>query len=106
MSDYFGISEALKTIEPELLQNFQLDGVDYPCLIGSRTDTHEAGLGGYAPDAQVEVVMRRELFTEDTLPTLVDTIYLNFKAHSIKSIVTSPDGSCLVLACDDVNKDS
>ncbi len=106
MSDYFGQAEALKSLEAELGVYMKLDGIDYPCIIGDRTDTQEAGLGGYAPDAAVEVVLRRDLFTEATLPALDDLILLNLKQHAIKSIVLSPDGSSVVLACYDPNKDS
>lgn len=106
MSDYYGTAEILESLEAELLQVLTLDGVDYPCLIGSRTDSHELGLGGFATGSGIEVVMRRALFNEQTLPALDDVVYINYKSHKIQSVVLSPDGSVVVLSCDDANKDA
>lgn len=106
MSDYYGMSAILASMESELTQTMTIDGVEtpYPCLIGDRTDTHELGLGGYANNAVVEVVCRRDLFTDETLPALNDLVNLNYRQHKIVSMVISPDGSCVVLQCEDVNK--
>ena len=108
MSDNYGIAETLAQMETELGQVMTIanDPASYPCIVGARTDTHELGMGGYATGATVEVVCRRNVFTDETLPTLDDTIYLNFKAHKIISIVISPDGALVVMQCDDLNKDA
>ena len=112
MSDYYGQADTLEQLESELGQviTLQRDPRDlpepYPCIVGSRTDTKELGSGGWAGSATVEVVLRRSLFTEATLPRLEDVLYLNHRVHRIDSIILSPDQSCVVLACEDVNKDA
>ena len=108
MSDNYGFAETLAQIETELGQVMTIadDPEQYPCIVGARTDTADLGMGGYATGATIEVVCRRNLFTEQTLPTLSDTLYINFKAHKILSVVLSPDGSAVVMQCDDVNKDA
>lgn len=102
------MAETLAQIETELGQTMTIadDPAVYPCVVGERADTKELGIGGFAGGSAVEVVCRRNLFTESTLPTVDDDLYLNFKAHKIVSVVISPDGALVVMQCDDVNKDA
>ena len=112
MSDYYGMAEVLESLESELAQvmTMQRDPrpipSPYPCIIGARVDTQDLGAGGWAPGSTVEVVLRRAMFDEETLPTNNDNVTLNYRLHKINSVTISPDGSCVVLACEDVNKDA
>jgi hypothetical protein len=108
MSDFYGMSETLGQLETELGQIMTLanDPTEYPCIVGARTDSHDLGMGGFANDATVEIVLRRELFDDTTLPNKLDTVYLNGKAHQIDTVVLSPDGAAVILNCGDLNKDA
>lgn len=104
MSDPYGQANALLEIESELGDVFLLSGTEYPCVIGSRSDTSELGNGGYATGAALEIVCRAALFA--TPPTTADVLTINNKLHRIDSIMLSPCGSLLVLTCDDANRDA
>jgi hypothetical protein len=105
MSDYYGMAETLRQLETEVNGSMMLDGKAYPCTFGARTDSHDLGMGGFATGATLEIVLRSELFTSQTLPTLNSLVYVNYKAHKVNTINKSPDWSFVVLACDDANKD-
>ena len=104
MSDNYGQAAALLEIESELGDVLTLNSVDYPCIIGARTDGAELGAGGFALSAGLEIVCRRSLF--QTLPTTNDNVTVNGRVHKIMSVVTDPSGACFVMQTDDVNKDA
>jgi len=104
MSDVYGFAAAMAEIETELGDVMTFSGAEYPCVIGARGDSSELGNGGYSTGATLEIVVRRSLFTSE--PTTSDDLTINGKAHKIVSILLSPDGACLVLTCEDANKDA
>lgn len=104
MSDPYGMADSLTQVETERVQTMTFNGTDYPCIIGARTDANELGVGGYATSAGIEVVARRSLFS--TLPTSKDDVTINGKVQKVTSVMFSPDESCIVLTCEDANKDA
>ena len=105
MSDVFGFAAAVEELETELGDKFSWNGVEYPCVAGSRQDGSELGAGGFATSAGIEVVVRR-----DALPTVgltaADEIHLNGKQLKIVTITVAMGESVLVLACEDANQDA
>lgn len=110
MSDVYGFAAAVAEMESEVGSVFAWNGIEYPCVVGARQDGAELGIGGFATAAGLEVVVRTALFTEATAPinppTATDTIHINGKSQKIVTVTTSPDGSVVVLACEDANQDA
>ena len=42
MSDFYGMAEALESVETELADVLTFGGTDYPCIAGTRTDGNRA----------------------------------------------------------------
>lgn len=105
MSDNYGQAAALAEIETELGAVMTFSGNDYPCIVGALNDSAELGAGGFAPVTGIDVVVRRSLFA-GSIPTAHDKIVLGGKTLKIEAVLLSPDQSCVVLTCNDVNKDS
>lgn len=103
MSDIYGHAEAIEQIEAELGAEATLAGGTFPCVVGDRAETKDLGFGGFATDAAVTVVIRKALFG-DTYPSPQDTVTLTDRTVSVLSCTHAPDGSVVVLACNDLTK--
>lgn len=106
MGDIYGMADALRQVETEVGTVMTLDGINYPCTIGARADGQELEPGGWALSSGMEAVLRRELFSDDTLPTNNDVVFINFRQHKVNTVTLSPDGALVVLALEDANKDA
>lgn len=102
MSDVYGFAESIEQMESELGETFSFAGTEYKCIAGARNDVRDLGVGGYSTGAEVEIVVRKALFT--TPPRSQDVITYRGRGMLIISALESPDGACLVLSCDDQNK--
>jgi len=103
MADFYGQAEALEQIEAELNLTFTWSGGSYPCIYGDRTESKELGYGGFALDSDVTVVVRKDAFSSGNgpFPQPKDDITLDSRSLNIQSVDYAPDGSSLVLACND-----
>lgn len=105
MSDVYGLAETIRQLEGEVGSLMTWNGKQYKCIIGARKDSAELGIGGYASDAALEIVVRAALFTTQK-PAPADEVTVNGKAHKIVSVDFAPDLSVYVLTCDGAHKDA
>ena len=100
MSDPYGMAEAMGQLEADIGATITWNGTVYPCQIGARRESKDLGDGGFALDAQLEIVVRQELFTAG-FPTAKQTVTLDSRVLRIVDVLHAPDASCLVLSCED-----
>lgn len=79
------------------------NGTEYPCFYGARQESRDLGFGGYATQASLEVVLRKELFV-GSYPEPEQGLTVGGRLLSIESVTHSHDGKLLVLACKDPTK--
>lgn len=101
MSDPYGHAEAVAQIESEVGATCQWSTLSLSCIVGDRAETKELGFGGFAAGVDVTVVIRKELFGT-TYPTPQDTVTLTDRTVSVQTVTHAPDGSLIVLGCNDL----
>lgn len=89
-------------VESELGQTFTWAGGSYACTIGDRTEGKTLEDGGFAPVADLVLVVRSAQFT--TLPASQDAVTVGARQMRIATVDHSPCGSFLVLNLVDDNR--
>ena len=110
MSDFYGHAEAIAQVESELTATATLSqthvggGSVFPCIVGDRAESKTLGYGGFATGADITVVIRKALFAGSTYPSPQDTVTLTDRTVGVETVTHAPDGSVVVLACNDLTK--
>jgi len=99
MSDVYGQADAVEQVETELGSLVTLASGVYPCILGSRAESKDLGMGGFATDSDLVIVIRKELFS--TEPVTEELVTVTDRVVRTQTITHAPDGSVLVLACND-----
>ncbi len=101
MSDPFGMEGALIEIEAENPLAFVYEGTEYPCSRGDITASQSLGFGGYAPSADMVLVVRKSAFSA---PALKIQIVVNGRTFLLDQSVECPNGVFAVWSLIDPNK--
>jgi len=102
MSDVYGQAEAIKQIEAELGATCRWNTTTLPCIISERGESKDLGYGGFATETDVSVVIRKALFgASGPFPAPKDLVILPDRTLNVQTVTHAPDGSVVVLACND-----
>lgn len=102
MSDPYGMDDALAELEAENPLVYTYAGADYPCLRGDATMAQTLGFGGYAPGADLIIVVRVSTFA--AAPSLKSEITLAGRMYLLDSYRQDPNEVFQVWALSDPQK--
>lgn len=98
--DVYGVSEAMQSVEAELSTHIAWQGNTLTAITGAVEQRYDPELGGYAPDWNMEIVMRTDALPADQRPKPQQTITLaDGESYRIVSVVSTMDDAILVLRC-------
>ena len=92
---------ALLEIESENPLTYTFDGIEYPCSRGDVTSAQNLGMGGYAQQADLVLVVRKSAVAD---PGLKGEITVGATAYLVDQIVEDPNGVFQVWSLSDPNK--
>lgn len=108
MSTIDEVQAALLELERELLLStiFTWNGQSYPALAAGRTGSDQFGAGGWAPNSDLGLVVRRSVFGEsdDDLPGLKEFLDCNGRRYVIDQVIMPTGDPFLKLVCSDINR--
>jgi hypothetical protein len=103
MSDPYDMDAALAEIEAENPQTYTFNGTEYPCSTGDETKSKDLGFGGYAPQADMTIVVRNSTLP-DPAPALKDQIFVDGREYHLDTITDDHCDVFQVWALNDPNK--